>query len=341
MAGKRDSRFAGLVPDARACDPNRFPEPRIHATPARSRDVAARRLRRRFVTLPHVALLVLVAVVWGFNFAVVKAGLAHVPPIAFVALRFATVAALLLPFMRVPRGQFRRVAVLSLVLGVVHFSLMFTGMKGLDVATASIAIQLQVPFAALLAAIFQDEKLGWRRLLGMATAFAGVVVIAGEPRLQGNLVPLLMVVGAACIWAGANILLKRIGDEVGVLALNGWVALLATTQLAVVSFLLEDGQVTAILSADWQVWGSVAFQALLVTVFGYGVWYSLMRRFAVNQVMPFTLLVPIFGVLSGVVVFDDPLTLPILLGGACTVLGVAIVVIRRPRVVAPSTRAGL
>jgi O-acetylserine/cysteine efflux transporter len=76
-------------------------------------------------------------------------------------------------------------------------------------------------------------------------------------------------------------------------------------------------------------------------VFGYGVWYDLMRRFAVNQVMPFTLLVPVFGVLSGVIFFGDPLTLAILIGGACTVVGVAIVVIRRPRVVAPSTRAGL
>jgi O-acetylserine/cysteine efflux transporter len=66
-----------------------------------------------------------------------------------------------------------------------------------------------------------------------------------------------------------------------------------------------------------------------------------MRRFAVNQVMPFTLLVPIFGVLSGVIFFDDPITLSILIGGLCTVLGVAIVVIRRPRVVAPSTKAGL
>ncbi len=66
-----------------------------------------------------------------------------------------------------------------------------------------------------------------------------------------------------------------------------------------------------------------------------------MRRFAINQVIPFTLPVAIFGVLSRVLFFDDPLTLPILAGGACTVLGVAIIVIRRPRVLAPSTRAAL
>lgn len=293
------------------------------------------------MSLSNVALLVLVAMAWGFNFAVVKGGLATMPPIAFVALRFAVVAVLLVPFVRLPRGQLPRIFLLSMVLGVFHFSLFFIGVKSLDVATAAIAIQLQVPFAALLAAIFHGEKLGWRRLLGMAVAFAGIVVIAGEPRLSGNLPALLAVVTAACIWAAAAILMKRIGDEVSVFALNAWVALLAAPQLALASLVLEDGQVAAIRAADPWVWGSVLYQAVLVTVFGYGVWYHLMRRFPVNQIMPFTLFVPIFGVLSGVIFFDDPLTLSILTGGVCTVLGVAIIVIRRPRVVAASTRAGL
>src|SRR3546814_9270170 len=50
--------------------------------------------------------------------------------------------------------------------------------------SASIAIQLQVPFASLLAAIFFKDKLGWRRGFGMLIAFFGVAVIAGEPRLE-------------------------------------------------------------------------------------------------------------------------------------------------------------
>jgi O-acetylserine/cysteine efflux transporter len=66
-----------------------------------------------------------------------------------------------------------------------------------------------------------------------------------------------------------------------------------------------------------------------------------MRRFSVNQVMPFTLLVPLFGVLSGVIFFHDRLTLLMLIGGLCTIAGVAIIIIRRPRVIAPSTKAGL
>ena len=65
-------------------------------------------------------------------------------------------------------------------------------------------------FAALLAAFFFNETLGWRRMLGMAIAFAGVVIIAGEPRFDGNLWPLLTVIGAACIWSFCNVQIKKL-----------------------------------------------------------------------------------------------------------------------------------
>jgi O-acetylserine/cysteine efflux transporter len=261
------------------------------------------------------------------------------PPVAFVALRLAAVALLLLPFARLRRGQFLPILALSFTLGAVHFPLSFLGLKGLDAATAAIAVQLQVPFAALLAHYFFKETLGWRRLLGMAIAFAGVVIIAGEPRLAGNLWPLLIVIVAACIWSFCNVQIKKLGEDVDVPTLNAWVSVLAVPQLALVSWLTEDGQIAAIAGAGWHVWASVAYQALLVTALGYAIWYTMMRRFPLNQVMPFTLLVPVSGVASGVFFLGDPLTVPMLIGGAATIVGVAIIVIRRPRVIAPATKA--
>jgi O-acetylserine/cysteine efflux transporter len=293
------------------------------------------------MTIRHMLALVLVAAIWGINFAVIKLGLAEMPPIAFVALRFLGVVVVLLPFVRLRRRDLLKMLPLSFTLGVLHFSLSFLGIRGIDAATAAIAIQLQVPFAALLAALLFKETLGWRRLAGMAIAFAGVVVIAGEPRFGGNLVPLLLVIVAACIWAFASAQMKMLGDEIDVLSLNAWISILAIPQLIVVSWLAEDGQIAALAGAGWIVWASVAYQAVLVTVVVYGIWYTMMRRFPLNQVMPFTLLVPLFGVAAGVVLMGDRLSAPMLLGGGATVLGVAIIVVRRPRVVAPATKAGL
>ena len=143
--------------------------------------------------------------------------------------------------------------------------------------------------------------------------------VAGEPRFEGNLLPLILVIVAACIWAFCSVQIKRLGDAIDVLALNAWVAVLAMPQLALVSWIFEEGQVAAVREASWLVWAAIAYQAVLVMVLGYGVWYTMMRRYPVNQVMPFTLLVPVFGVLSGVIFFDDQLTVTISLDTLCTV----------------------
>lgn len=281
-----------------------------------------------------VAAFVLVMAIWGFNFAVVKTGLETFPPIFMTALRFALVAAVLLPFVAVPRGQFLGVFLVSVTLGFLHFSLMFTGLSGIDASTAAIAIQLQVPFAALLAAFVFGDRLGWRRALGMTIAFAGVAVIAGEPQMAGSYLSLGLVVTAAMIFAVSNIQVKKL-DSLHGWTVAGWMSFFAVPQLLAASFILEEGQLASLQAADWLAWACIAYNAVVVMVIGYGLWYRLLRRYEVNTAMPFTLLVPLFGVLTGVLVLGETLTLSLILGGLLTVAGVGIIILRRPRVVAP------
>lgn len=277
----------------------------------------------------HLGLFLLITLVWGVNFAVVKSGIEDFPPILFIALRFALVAAILVPFAKRPTGYWPQVAGVSFTLGLLHFSLMFTGIKQVDASTAAIAIQLQVPFAALLAAIFFKDRLGWRRALGMAVAFAGVVVIAGEPQLRGDFLYLCLIVAAACVWAVTNIQVKSL-TEVDGMTLNAWVALMAVPQLLLASFLLEEGQIAAVAAAPLGSYLAIAYNSVGVVIFGYGCWYWLLKRYDVNDVMAFTLIIPVFGVLSGVIFLGETLTLVFLTGAALTLLGVGIIVLRRP-----------
>lgn len=284
------------------------------------------------MTPQDVALALLVMALWGLNFVAAKIGLAEFPPMLLMGMRFTLVAALLLPFVRMPRGKMRGIFLLSVILGTVHFPLMFNGIKGLDAATASVAAQLQVPFASLLAALFFKDKLGWKRAFGMVVAFAGVLLIAGEPRLAGNLTPLVLVVLASLAFALASVQIKRLGAVDG-FALNAWMGLFAAPQLLVLSLLLERGQVEAIRSASLWGWGALVFIAVMATIVAYGLWYRLLRRYDVNQAVPFMLLVPLFGVASGVLLLDEPLTWRLALGGLVTVAGVGVIVVRLPRVV--------
>jgi O-acetylserine/cysteine efflux transporter len=279
-------------------------------------------------------LAVMVMVIWGGNFAVAKIGLAELPPIYMMALRFALSAVLLAPFVTMPRGKMKEIAALSVVLGSAHFSMMFTGLAEIDAATAAITIQLQVPFSALLATVLLADPPGWRRTIGMTVAFGGVVLIAGEPRFEGSLWALGLVIGAAFVWAVGNIQVKKMG-QIDEMALLAWMSVMAAPQLFLLSWMLEEGQIAATQAATWRGWGAVAYQSLAVMAIGYGIWYRLMARHNISALVPYTLLVPVVGVISAVIWLDEILTARIVIGGAITLAGVAIIILRRPHLADP------
>ena len=277
----------------------------------------------------HLGLIVMVLLFWGFNFAMVKVGLRDLPPFMLTSLRFFAVALLLVPFVKPPRGRWRDLLVISMLLGVAHFALMFNGLAGLDASTAAISIQLQVPFASLLAAVFMKDKLGWRRAVGMVIAFIGVVIVAGEPRLDGKYVYLGMVIFAACLWAVANMVIKMQRPMDG-MTLLAWMSVFAAPSLMALSFVFEDNQWSTITAIGFDGISAILYQSVFVVVIGYGLWYHLLRQYSLNIMMPFTLLLPPIGVLSGVVVLGEQLTVTFLVGAAVTIVGVAIILIRRP-----------
>jgi len=276
-----------------------------------------------------IVLAVLVATVWGGNFVVAKQGLQEIPPLLFMAVRFMLVALCLLPFARWPRDKLLPLALYGLVMGGIHFSLMFTALVTIDAATASILSQLCVPFATLLAAFVFKDRPGWRRLSGMAIAFAGVAVIVGEPRFEGGLAPVLMVIGAAFAWGLGAVQAKAIGD-IDPYTLNAYMALFAVPPLVVLSLFLESGQIQTLMSASAVGWSAILYQSFAVVIFGYGIWYRLLRRNPISLTMPFMLLVPLIGVISAILFLDEAMSASLAVGGALTVLGVAIIIVRRP-----------
>lgn len=276
-------------------------------------------------------LALVVMLIWGINFVVAKFGLAELPAILLMAMRFGTVALFLIPFVRVPRGRLKGILLLSFSLGTVHYAFMFSGMARLDAGTTAILTQLQVPFSALIAAILYGEKLGWVRALGMAVAFAGVAIMMGEPRITGDLVAVGLVIFATLVWALANIQIKQLGPVDG-FSLNAYLGLFAAPQLLVTSLLLESNHRTALVEADWtMVLFAVLYLAVMVQIVSYAIWYRLLRLYPVNQVMPITLLCPVLGVLAGVVLLGEVLTGPIIIGSAATIVGVAIIMLWRPK----------
>jgi len=275
-----------------------------------------------------VLIAISVAVIWGMGFIVAKAGMAHFSPILLMALRFALTAFCLIWFFRPPGGIFKQLFWISLISAALQYSLTFNGLRGIDASTAALLVQLEVPFGLILAWLVFGDRISLKQGLGIAIAFAGAMLIIGEPKLAGDLVYAFMVIGGAFTWAVGQIMIKQLGNIGGFRLITG-VALFATPQLFIASFLLEQDQLQQIQSASPAAWAAVAYLGLIMTALAYALWYRLLGQYTVNQVMPFLLLLPVTSVIGGIFFLGESLTTKIALGGSLAIVGVAMITIQR------------
>lgn len=271
-----------------------------------------------------------VPLIWGLGFTFAKPVVSDFPPILLMALRFTVTAMVLVWFVPIPRRQLRDLFFIALISAAVQYGLTFYGLRLLDASTAILVVQLEVPFATLLAILFLGERFSMRKCVGMLVAFSGVVMIAGEPRLGDNHLGVLMVVGGAFTWAIGQVMVRRLG-EIGGFTMIAWVAMFAAPQLFVASLLIEDNQVAYIQQADWTVWATIIYLGLVMTALGYALWYRLLGLYPVNQVAPFLLLLPVFTITGSVTLLGETLTPWLIAGGSVVIAGVAIILIERPR----------
>ena len=259
---------------------------------------------------PSDILLALVTVIiWGFNFLVIKIGLQGLPPILFTALRF-TFAALPMVFLiKRPAVPWKLLAGYAMFQFALQFTLLFSGMKlGLPPGLASLVIQLQAFFTIGLAMLVLGERPLPSQLLGALIALSGMVLVALNLESTATVIGFLMVVGGGFSWAVANIFTKKIG-VINPLALVVWGSLLASPPLLIASAFIEGPTAWAAAAAqlNWVSVGAVLFQSYPNTILGFGIWSVLMRKYPTATVAPFTLLVPVTGMLSAAILLGEPL----------------------------------
>jgi O-acetylserine/cysteine efflux transporter len=284
--------------------------------------------------MPPIAILAatLVSLCWGANFSASKLAVQYLPPYLTIFIRFVGLCLLLLPFIRrYGWPNWKEMGLLSLFYITLHFAMFFAAMRmGLSVSSTIVASQLGVPFSCLLAAIFFKDYLGPWRSFGLILAFFGVVVVAGAPDVEEHSLAFLVALIGAFGWAAANIHMKRM-RETAVIPMLFWPGLLALPQMLLLSVLFEHDQLALIAAAPLELWLAIAYSILFSSMIGYGLWTWLLSRYEVTQVVPYSLLIPVFGITSGMIMFKETLTPPLILGAFLTVLGVAIITLRRPK----------
>ncbi|HEY0521859.1 MAG TPA: EamA family transporter [Stellaceae bacterium] len=259
----------------------------------------------------EVALLVVVAFVWGFNFVVIKVGLDDFPPLLFSALRFLISAVPAVFFVPRPKVSWAWILAIGLVFGVLLFGFLFLGIyAGMPPGLASLVMQMHVFFTILLGVVLLGERPPLVRWLAVAFGFAGIGLIAASGGGAGNgarwTVPLLLVLAGALSWGAHNIMMKKM-PATDMLGLMVWVSLIPPVPLILLS-IAADGWprvISSVAHLSWSGLAAVAYTGFISTVFAYGVWGAMLQRHSAGTVAPFALLIPVFGLGSAAIFLGE------------------------------------
>lgn len=250
-------------------------------------------------------ILILLTVIWGINWPVMKIGVTGFPPLTFrmICLLLGTpVLGLALLWMKVPlrieRKHWPELLVLAVFNMFIWHGLIIIAVQSLSSGRAAILGYTMPMFSAVIGAAFFGNRLQARAWGGVAAAALGVVLLLWHEltNLTGKPMGVLLALVAACTWALGTQLLRRTRMPVPTLAISFWMTLMTSVVMSTLAVLFELDQWQAPSEATWM---SIAFNAVLVFGFAHAAWFYLARSLPPVASTLSVMLIPVLGVFSG------------------------------------------
>jgi len=268
---------------------------------------------------------------WGGTFVAGRLLANVVPPFHAAFLRFSMASLILLFLLRraegrlpaLDRRQFCSVILLGLT-GVLGYNVaFFTGLETVSASRAGLIIALNPVAITLLSALFGGEPLGRFRILGVLISVAGAMLVVS----RGNLSQLTSGIGSGEMVLLGCVLCWALYSVIGRRAMRGLSPLTAVTYSAVAGTLLlaplavSRGVLTSITSYGAAAWASLLYLAVFGTVVGFFWYYQSINTIGAVRSGVFINFVPIFAIIFGLLLLDEPLTPTLLQGGSLVIFG--------------------
>ncbi len=281
-----------------------------------------------------------IVIFWGMNFAAMKFALASLTPFQLGALRYLFAAFPLVFVLRRPAVPIKWLLLYGLCQGVGQFGLLFTAIKfGMTAALASVLMQTQVFFTAILGVLLLKEVLATALRIGLALAAIALACFSMSyvtGSAESGLLSFLLNLCAAAMWAASNIVARRVQQRApgyDAVAFVVWSALVPILPFCLMSYLFDDPTTRSQwLHAPASTWAAGAYLGWAATVLAYGMWTWLLKRHAASRVAPLSLGVPVVGIAAGMALMGETMT-----GWQCigvlVVFAALVVVLLGPRLI--------
>ncbi|WP_137895243.1 DMT family transporter [Ramlibacter sp. 2FC] len=249
--------------------------------------------------------LVLLTLVWGINWPIMKLGVTDFPPLSFRTLSLwlglpvlgAAMAWMRVPF-QLPREHWRELLRLALFNMFVWHALMIIALKSLSSGRAAILGYTMPIFSALLGALCFGDRLRPRGWGGVGAAALGVLLLLWHEfaNLGGRPLGVLLALVAAATWALGTQLLRRTRIPVATPTIAFWMTALTACVMTVLALLFERGSWQAPGTANW---GAIAYNAVVIFGFAHAAWFFLARSLPPLASTLSVMFIPVLGVFSG------------------------------------------
>lgn len=273
--------------------------------------------RNAALDIKGLAVLIILCASWGLNQVAIKVAIQSVPPILQSGIRSIGAVILVLLWMlirKIPIFEKDKTLFWGVLVGIlfsVEFILIYWGLEFTHASRAVIFLNIAPFIVALGAQLFiPGDKLNKFQVLGLFIAFLGIITAFNEslnlPTKQ-MLIGDIMLVTAAVIWGATTVVIKAsvlssISPSKTLLYQLGVSALV----LPLASILMGEPGLEKLTFLGVI---SLVYQTVWVAFVTYIAWFWLIRNYTVSKMASFTFLTPLFGVVAGAVLLNEPLTI--------------------------------
>ncbi|HDL8088872.1 TPA: EamA family transporter [Yersinia enterocolitica] len=257
--------------------------------------------------LTDFLIALLITAIWGVNFSIIKLGLITADPLILAGIRFTLCALPAVFFIKKPDTSWRYIVGYGLLFGIGLWGSVNLGIKaGVSAGIASLVLQFGAFFTMVLGAFLFHENLSKYQYIGIIVALLGLTSIIFISDGSVTFIGLALVLCGAIVWGLVSIIIKK-SDTKQVFSFLVWSSLFSPIPLFILSYLFNgpSGFTELAIHFNTTTLFSILFQVYPNTLFAYWVWNSLLTKYPVSVVAPLSLLVPIFGMLGSVMIFNE------------------------------------
>jgi len=281
-------------------------------------------------------LIILITLIWGYAWVLMKEALNYMGPFTFSAFRFSIGAITLLLVVWLlktgfpPRKYIKHIVIVGLLQTTAVFLLVMYGLLFVDAGKSSVILYSMPLFSSLLAIKFLGEKINAAKFAGLFMGLFGLVTILGWDIFAGQpweaIFGQQLIIIAAIAWAISNVYYRLKVQDLPKLQVSAFQMTFGAIGIIVAALVMEWNE-PVILNAE-SIY-DILFTGVLASALCFTAWFFIISLIDMVSATISTLLVPMFGLVFSSLILDENLTIGVIAGSALIISGIVVAQIKK------------